>query len=168
MAVSRRFFDHDVDLTNKVARKKWMMDLSMMLDDILGGLASNAEWTPTAFNAGNFTANGSMTWTVDAGDVNTYEYLIIGKTMWIIFDIQTSSIGGSLSNSLRLTIPESKVAAKNAYGHVNFILSGVFSNGFCRANAGTTYIDIIKGDASNFPSQTNAARVSGQIFFEIQ
>ena len=35
-SISRRFFDHDVDLTNKAARKKWMMDLSLMLDDMIG------------------------------------------------------------------------------------------------------------------------------------
>ena len=34
--VARRFFNHDVDLTNPVQRKKWMIELSQMLDDLVG------------------------------------------------------------------------------------------------------------------------------------
>src|SRR6185295_3701711 len=39
-------------------------------------------WITPSYSGGNFTANGSMTWTVDSGDVTTYAYkLLESKTM---------------------------------------------------------------------------------------
>ncbi len=85
-------------------------------------------WTTPAFNAGNFTANGSMTWTVESADVVTYEYMIIGKTMFLNFSIQNTVVGGDLNTLLWIKIPAGKTAPKR----VDFPIraSGVVGNAF--------------------------------------
>jgi hypothetical protein len=69
-------------------------------------------WTTPSYSAGNFTASSSMTWTVESGDVNIYEYTIIDKTMWLNCTIDASTVGGTVDYALRVAIPASKTLAK--------------------------------------------------------
>lgn len=63
-------------------------------------------WISPAYAAGNFGGQpASMTWTVDAGDVFAYKYLLRGRTVTIGIWIKTTSVGGTLSPSLRATLP---------------------------------------------------------------
>lgn len=128
----------------------------------------NAVWTTPSYSAGNFTANGSMTWTVDSGDVITYEYVIFGKMMFLIFTVSASSIGGTPNTDLLLTIPASKVVAKEAHGHADFVLGATWISGSARAIIGDTKIHILRSDGAVFPALTDTAYVRGQLFFEIQ
>lgn len=44
-----------------------------------------------AYNAGDFTAADSMTWTIDEADVTTFRYKIMGKLMYLNFFATTSA-----------------------------------------------------------------------------
>jgi len=165
--VSRRFFDMNVDLTNPAQRSRWMMDLSMMLDDLVG--AANPGWTTPPFNAGNFTASGSMIWTVEAGDVTTYQSMIIGKTMWVNFCINTSTVGGTLSDILSIKIPLGKVSKEVVITKVGYLDdSGTLKEGRVKVSSGGTVLSIYLYVGGNFAASTNGTHVIGQIFFEIQ
>lgn len=62
-------------------------------------------WQTQTFAAGNFLANGSMTWTVAAGNVSTAEYCVIGGTMFLHLEVDSSTIGGSVNTQLIYTMP---------------------------------------------------------------
>lgn len=125
-------------------------------------------WIVPVFAAGNFTANGTMTWTLAAGDVNTFEYRLVGKTMTLAFDLVTTTVGGVLANELRITIPAGKTVAKNMWNPVFLSDNGTRATGVAVASAGVTYIAISRTDAANFAAAADTTQVRGQITFEIQ
>lgn len=55
-----------------------------------------------AFSAGNFTASGAMTWTVDIGDIAACNYILQGRVLNVTFSIATTSVGGTPSNFLQI------------------------------------------------------------------
>lgn len=71
----------------------------------------NGEWKDVDFDASNFTGNGAMTWTVDAGDVTTNRYTRIGDTlMWEVI-ISDTLVGGTPDTMLKITLPDGLTAA---------------------------------------------------------
>jgi hypothetical protein len=123
-------------------------------------------WITPAFNAANFSAGGSMIWTVDAGDVETYAYIVANRTMTLAFKINTSSISGTLSSVLRIKIPNGKVATKGVLNTCR-IVNATTDIGICYVGASDTYIFIQRNDTSNYVAGTNNVAVQGQITFEV-
>lgn len=129
--------------------------------------ATGGAWVTPAFDAANFTANGSMTWTVDAGDVITYAYTICGKTMTVAFSLNATTVGGTLNSRLYIAIPASKTATKTMTNNCATYQSGWLA-GLCSVDAGTTFIYITRDVVeTNFEASTNGTLVKGQITFEI-
>ena len=63
------------------------------------------EWIDVGFTASNFTSN-TGTWTVTSGGQQTYAYMVIGKTLWIILSIiQTNSTITGTPTELWVTLP---------------------------------------------------------------
>jgi hypothetical protein len=127
----------------------------------------SGSWTTPTFSAGNFTGNGSMTWTVAAGDVSTYAYKILGKTMIVAFSLITTTVGGTPSTTLQIAIPASKVATKRMANPVLLLDNNVRATGYAEVAASGTVIQIIRTDAANFTASADQTYVFGQITFEI-
>jgi len=125
------------------------------------------DWTTPSYSAGDFTASGSMTWTVDAGDVTTYAYTIVGKTMTVQFVLATTTVGGTPSNTLKIAIPASKTATKEMSSVVRLLDNGTAEIGFCRVNAASTVIDVFRVGVANFTASTDNTQVRGAITFQI-
>jgi len=131
-------------------------------------LAIPGAWTTPGYSAGDFTCNESMTWTVEAGDVTVFAYTIVGKTMTVAFQINDSTVGGTLSNTLQIKIPAAKTATKIMYGAMGRLVdNSVVTPGFCFVAAAGTNIGITRQDIGNYTASTNATHVYGQITFEI-
>src|SRR5262245_723299 len=79
--------------------------------------AALGHWTAIGYNAGNFTANAG-TWTVEAGDYVLGQYTLIGKTLAIAFQVDTTSVSGA-PTALRMALPLGLTAAFSA---TSFIL----------------------------------------------
>jgi hypothetical protein len=124
-------------------------------------------WTTPSFDAGDFTASGSMTWTVESGDVVTYAYTIIGKKMTVAFIFNTTTIGGTPSTNVKIKIPASKTAAKLMVTIAKMFNNGVWSNGFCNVVASGDYIGVYNGDVTSLTAETDLTGVRGIITFEI-
>lgn len=133
----------------------------------LGALAVPGAWTTPAYAAGDFTASGSMTWTVQAGDVSTYAYAILGKIMIVSLYLVTTTIGGTPSNALIIKIPGSKTATKTTANPVYILDNGGGAAGYCYVTAGTTLIVCKRTDGANFTASTNLTSIFGQLVFEI-
>ncbi len=125
------------------------------------------QWTTPSFSAGDFTQD-SGTWTVEAGDVTTYSYMIIGKTMFVNWNIETTTIA-STPLRLRIAIPASKTSANSV------ITSGINSNAgagniahlITIATSGTYLSLFVAYGTGNWVDGTNNTTVNGSIFFEI-
>lgn len=131
--------------------------------------ANPLSWTTPAFDAGNFTASGSMTWDVGSSDVATFEYVILGKFMVFNFFLQTTTVGGTPDFNLQITIPAGKTSAKTHIVPVYVIDSGTSSVGTASVSAAGTIVVIHKDVVGNqWSAATNATFVTGGITFEIQ
>lgn len=120
-----------------------------------------------AFDAGHFTANGSMTWTVASGDVVTFAYSQTGKTMTVWFYVQTTTVAGTLNTSLQITIPAGATGARFAVNGAYVNDNGTASMGFAQVSDGGTVITVVKVNVANFSAATDTTGVRASITFEI-
>lgn len=151
--------------TGTVLNNAWLTALYDALD-----AAITAPWVVPTFSAANFTAGASMTWTVDAGDVVTCAYRLQGKTMQVVFELTTTSVGGTLSTALLIgngawggAVAKRAVAATISY----FTQGGVLATAIAQVFASGTTILINKADGSNMAASTNGTTVYGSITFEV-
>jgi len=125
-------------------------------------------WITPDFSAGDYTGSGSMTVTVASGDVAAYDYSISGKTMFISVELNTITIGGTLSNTVNIAIPASKTATKLMRANaVTLSDNGTVVDADCSVSAAGTVIQVSKADLSNFTASTNNTVIRFQMFFEI-
>lgn len=132
------------------------------------------EWKTPAFSAGNFTAGGTQTWTVDAGDVVTYEYSVVNKVMTLVFSLNTTSVGGVANTDLRLAIPGGFVGNKSQASMFVYSDNGAaeaFGTAFTAVGVG--YITLHKGASiintnGNWAAAANTTYVYGSITLEVK
>lgn len=127
----------------------------------------NEEFATPAFSAGNFTASGSMTWTVAAGDVATYRYKIVGRTMTLQIYLNTTTVGGTLSSQLRIAVPAGRTIANNVLNNCIVLDNNVRTGGYLIASSGLTYVTVNRADAANWSASTDLTYVFGEIVFEV-
>jgi hypothetical protein len=116
-----------------------------------------------AFDAAHYTASGSMTLTVAAGDVIADVYIQRGTLVTFISTIQTATVGGTPSNELRKAFPAGFTAkAGEQWSPVvagfdnNVGASFVISNQTSQSNA---YLRIRRQDGANFAAATNTTYI---------
>lgn len=130
--------------------------------------AMTTTWSSQSYSAGNFSASGSQTWTVDVSDVSTNTYAIFGKTMiWTVF-ILSSSIGGTPSTELRMTIPNSQTvnASVGAAGSCAGYNSGGLDVSWL-AVPSNSYIILYTSFGGNWAASTNNQHISCTMIFSI-
>lgn len=125
-------------------------------------------WTTPIFNAGDFTASAGMTWTVEAADVVTYAYLIVGKTMYLNVWIGDTTVGGVLSFGLIVKVPGGKTLAKSMYIAAKISDNGAGGIGYMRGDAAGTTMQINKANDANWAAAVNTTTVGFSVSFEIQ
>jgi hypothetical protein len=125
-------------------------------------------WTAPSFSAGNFTADASMTWTVASGDVTTYAYQEIGKTMFLSAVVATSTVGGTVSIELRVAVPNGRTIQKTTYGSYAYLDNGTNGTGVWVASSGATYVAFRKTlSGTNWTLSTDNTYILASVFFEI-
>lgn len=130
--------------------------------------SAQGEWTAVAYNSGNFT-HSSGTWTVDVGDQLTLRYTLNGKTMTLTWYLVTTSVSGTAGTELRIAIPGSFTANARISNALLAIDNGAVTMARADAQAGVTYIRIVRQDGANWSNaSTNATEVYGEITFEVQ
>jgi hypothetical protein len=124
-------------------------------------------WTAPAFNAGDFTASGSMTITVESGDVLNYAYIIFGNTMTVSFSLNNFTIAGTPDTIVYIKIPASKTATKRVDTVCRGKDNGTASFMWAGAAAGATNIGVGFISGANWTASTNNSSILGEIIFEI-
>lgn len=125
-------------------------------------------WISQAYSSGDFTAAGSMTWTVDSGDDLMYRFQQHGTKILVEFDFESTSVGGTPDQSLRVVLPGGFTAANQAT-----ILYRAFNAGteeLAQANtaSGDTKLYFRRVTAANWSAATNSTYVLGTAFIEVQ
>ena len=125
-------------------------------------------WVDVSFSAGDFTASGSMTWTVGSGDVVTFAYRKIGKHMTVAIQLTATTVGGTPDTYLYITIPAGATAAKQV-SNIAWCQLGVGLGFFCNleVTAGGTVIRAFRVGGT-WDTGTNTHDLMGEITFPIQ
>jgi|CXWL01.1.fsa_nt_gi hypothetical protein len=124
-------------------------------------------WGSPTFTAGDYTANGTMTFTVAAGDVVTNAYTFQGQAMRWNFSVETATVGGTLNTQLRIAVPDGKVIAKKTRTPFLYADAGVMGIGYIEALPGGTFVTLNK-TSGNWSLATDTTAVWGQLSMEIQ
>lgn len=119
------------------------------------------EWANVTYAAGNFTAGGTQTWTVDSGDIATNGYTEVGLTQTYAVVLLTTSVGGVANPELRIAIPNGRTAARTTAGSCVGLDNGSSFNGFWQATGGNTYISVYKDPTagSNWTAAANTTQM---------
>ncbi len=129
------------------------------------------EWIPVLYSALNFTAGGTMTWTVENGDQSSFRYTLVGKTLFFQIAIITSSVGGVADVNLVATIPGSfsALGAGNQFGTHHYYDNGTPGVGLWASATTRNGINLnfYKTDLSNWTASANASEIRASGAFEI-
>jgi len=115
-----------------------------------------------SFSAGDFTANGSMTWTVASGDVVANKYLIQQRSIILAFTLQTTTVGGTPNTQLIKKLPSTYTIGTGTQA-VCFALDNGTPISARSVNASSTQISFSKFDGTNWTASTDNTFVSGTI-----
>jgi hypothetical protein len=125
-------------------------------EQLLAAINATGNNVDVTYGAGNFTASGSQTWTVDSGDVGTNTYWRFEKAIVWALTIDTSSVGGTPSSDLKATIPLGLIAAKTIIVPMPYLDNGTYGNGIAIATSGQTVVRLLKNTAgTNWTASTN-------------
>lgn len=128
-------------------------------------------WIAPAYAAGDFTGNGSMTWTVDAGDVTVYRYWLKGRTLWVAWTIVTTTVGGTPNTELRIKVPGGFSVAFQATTAYMFKDNGgvwSFAAVWAESSVPTQIRLFVAGfGTTNWTASTNATHAYGQLAIEV-
>jgi hypothetical protein len=126
------------------------------------------EWMTPAFSPDRFAAGGGLRWTVRAGDVQTFAYTLIGKTMTLSFFLSGTQLSGSPDKQLRIGIPEGLASNQRLRVPVLMSIGPQALAGCAEVNPGHTEVRLSANAAGSANFATGALDVSGQIAFEIR
>lgn len=122
-----------------------------------------------AFSAGNFTANGAMTWTVASGDVTTYKYKLSGRELTVELSINTTTVAGTPNTQLNIAVPGGFTATSFVANLARMLDNGAAHTGTLDVAASGTVIrastDTTGG--TNWAAATDTTYVIGWISFEV-
>jgi hypothetical protein len=118
-----------------------------------------------AFSARNFTASGSMTWTVASGDQTVFRYQTIAKKVTIWFALVTTTVGGTPAAELLIALPASAAAAAQVNDVFYYGVAGTQAVGFMQVNSDGTQIRLLKDQSGSgtWANSSNLTSVWGQI-----
>lgn len=118
------------------------------------------------FAAGNFTGNGSMTWTVASGGQASFWYSIVGKTLTVNFSI-SGTVGGTPNTALQIAIPGGFTAASFSLNSLSVFNGGAWAVGACQVAAAASVIQIFNTPAGSVNWTAGTASVVGQIHIQV-
>lgn len=126
-------------------------------------------WIQPTFAAGDYTADGAMTWTVEAGDRTTQAYKLSGRQLTLIWGIATSTVGGTLSTQLLLgsNLLAGFTVTKYVANPIRAIDNSVETIGFADAVSGTSQVRLFRAGATNWAAATNTTGVHGLLTCDV-
>jgi hypothetical protein len=119
-----------------------------------------------------FLGNGAMTWTLDAADLVTFAYCLMGKRLELSFVIRGAAVGGVADTTLKIEIPGLDARGERVGGRARhdgavwYDDAGTKGIGVARVTAGGGFVEIQKPTGANWTAGANS--VEGQIALEVR
>ena len=122
-----------------------------------------------AFAAGNFSATGAMTWTVDLADQVTYAFMLEGKKLTLWFRLLNTTVGGVVAgNNLLMKLPLGLLAALETVQDVSAAPGGSPSEGILAlTQVGSNNVTLLRY-AANWIAGANNTDVNGVVVVPVQ
>jgi len=137
-----------------------------LLNSAAFAAASLQSSSAVTYAAGNFTANGSQTWTVDEADVGAHHWMRVGNKVTLTWQINTATVGGTPATQLRVGAGGFTWARTCENVHT-YLDNGTRGAGRAQAVSGTTYVVLNIAAASNWAAATNTTYSFGQVTCEV-
>ena len=123
------------------------------------------------YNAGDFTASGTMTWDVASGDILVDTYYVKGRMLFLQFGYNTTTVGGTASSELRKTFPNGYTCSARGICTIRQSQDGNFtftqSFGLTQTGANTFVGFYVSVAQPNWTLTTNLTLIEGSAFFGI-
>ena len=124
-------------------------------------------WTDLPSVATRFTASGTQTFTVTAGNVQVLKYAQVGLTTTIKFAILGASVGGAASPELRIALPTGVRVKTRADAPYISLDNGTYAVGWVLATANVDYLIFYRDPpGANWTASAGASGMFGEIAFE--
>lgn len=141
------------------------------LTGIPSNTAMTTTWATPTYAGGDYTTNGAGGWTVDSGDIVSFRYMEIGKTMYMNVVLTTTTVTAATGSQLKIKIPNSRTAASLYSGPFNGLNNAVaFSGGVWQTGTADAqlylYVDPTLG--TSWTAAANATQLRVNAVFEIQ
>ena len=114
--------------------------------------------TDRLYNAGDFTGNGAMTWTVEAADLTLFKYGLWGtiKLLYVGLSVNASTVGGAANNALQVLIPGGFLGLQqNRLPFLHVDNGAPMAEGFAEVNIGSNLISLFKMNLANWTPSAN-------------
>jgi len=120
------------------------------------------------FDATNFGATGSMTWTVGSADQVTYQFAILGSLLFIWLRLLNTTVGGTVaSQNLTVKMPNGLKAAKTFAAPFLGSPAGPTEGVIIATTAGSNLLTILRYNA-NWVAGSDNTDVNGWLVVPIQ
>jgi hypothetical protein len=134
-----------------------------------GRAVAMGEWIDIPFAATKFTATGGMNWTVTAANVVMLAYTLIGNTIFLAFEIDSTSIAAPLSNGLEIALPAGIYPKRtNTTNIARVIDAGAQGPGVALSvKVPSPLVRVLRADAANYAASVNLTSIQGVSIFEV-
>lgn len=127
-------------------------------------------WITPTFAAGNFTANGSMTWTLASGDRTASAYWLRGNQLTYYWTLTTTTVGGTVNTRLQIGSAEwggFSASVTNLYAPLAVALDNGTAVNVYAVHTSATQLILVKTNSANWTLATDATYVYGSIQFQV-
>ena len=130
-----------------------------------GRAAAIGDWQTVPYNAANFTADVG-TWTVDAGDVVTQRFALVGQTMHYALYLAATSVSATPSE-LRIALPPGYLVGSRFVSASAYNETGLNVANYVIGIAGDGFLRLQKFSGTAWAATANATYVFLTIAFEV-
>ena len=106
------------------------------------------QWVDVPFSAANFTS-AAGSWTVEAGDVVSYAYTVIGQTLIVEVHLALSTVLTGAGTQLAVHLPPAFVVARQGTG-LAVLFNGTWQLGSAIAVPGASHLIVQRADVGAF------------------
>lgn len=143
-------------------------ELQQLTASIQSAFSPLGAWVTVTADTASFTGSGLMTWTVEARD-QFVSYTMIGNTMILQFFLDATTVGGTVSTTLRMLLPAGRTAVRTCAATCQIYDNSAATSvlGQIRVTSGSRFAEFSRFDGANFTASTNLTYIRGQLACEV-
>ena len=124
-------------------------------------------WEDVPFDAGDFTGDGTIVWTVASGDVTDFSYTFLNRnTVCLNIRIENTTVAGT-GTQLIVEVPAAIAPVKDVALIALVADNGTLESGFLSMSAASPFISFFRPGVANWSASTNASSVYTVLVYEV-